>query len=525
MTLEVERLRELLTITRAITGTTDYNKILELVVAKAHAVVEARASVLLLAEPGAEARVVAAAGVAAETTRAIHAVLDERIGTRLRDQLHLASDEAIVAVPMILAGRLRGILAVVHRKSQDAVALAEAEHLLSALADQAAIALGHAAHVGELEAALAAADRERRARETLLEELTKERGWLRAVIEHSPAAILLVEGTGGARVTANPRAAQLFGHSFDETAGIAQYSDQVCEPDGTPLEQSRLPAIAAMRGENVNRELSIRRPDGSMTPVLASAAAIRDAHGAILGAVVLFEDISVLKALERTREEWTSIVAHDLRQPVSAISLHAQRLARDGIEADARTHAEHILSGASRLHRMIGDLLDVSLIEAQHLALDRRVCAADEMLRGIIQRHASTVDDHRVDLVIPRALPNVHADAARIEQVVANLLSNAVKYGAPGTPVEVRAADRGDTVEITVKNFGPGISSDGLATLFHRFERGQTRGPKGRGLGLGLYICKGIVEAHGGRLWADSNPGESTSFHFTLPVSDSAHAK
>lgn len=523
MTSEAERLRELLTISRAITGTTDYGHILELVVAKARSVVEARACVLLLAEPGAEAKVLAAAGVPKETTGAIHTVLDERIGARLHDQLHLARDEAIVAVPMVVAGRLRGILAVVHRRGRGAAPLEGEEYLLSALADQAAIALGHAAHVNELEAALSDAERERRERAALLEELTNERGWLRAVIEHSPVAIMLAEGPAGARVTANPRAVQLFGRSFDSSAGIAQYGEQVCTPDGTPLEKSQLPAIAAIRGEVVNRELAIRRPDGSVTPVLASAAAIRQSHGKILGAVVLYEDISALKALERTREEWTSIVAHDLRQPVAAISLHAQRLARDALE-DVRAHAEHILFGAKRLQRMIGDLLDVSLIEAEHLELDRRACAPGEMLRDIVQRYASALGDHQVELVAPEGLPQVHADSGRVEQIVANLLSNAVKYGAPGTPIEVRAEDRGEMVELTVKNYGAGITREGLATLFQRFRRGQTRGARGHGLGVGLYICKGIVEAHGGKLWAESVADEWTAFHFTLPVSRAEHA-
>jgi len=279
-----------------------------------------------------------------------------------------------------------------------------------------------------------------------------------------------------------------------------------------------MPSVVALGGAIVARELVVRRPDGELVPVFASGAPIRDRHGKLLGATVLYEDITSLKQFQRQREEWTSVVAHDLRQPVTSISLRAQLLADwEGTGAEQiNKHGAHILASVQTLDRMIRDLLDVSLIEAHHLTLTRRPCAVAPMLEAIVARSPVT-KRHKV-LLAAAVLPTVDVDPGRIEQIVANLLSNADKYGTPDAAIDVVAEPRGDEVEITVKNRGPGMSTAAMTSLFGRFRRGQTAGAKGEGVGLGLYMCKGLVEAHGGRIWVESIPEEMTAFHFTVPV-------
>lgn len=507
MKAEVERLTELLAINRAIAASLDYDVIVDLIVDKARSLTNADACVLLLAESGKPAKVARSVCVSSTLTSSFDAPLDERINIALRDALELDADAQILAVPMVLRGSLRGVLAVIVRHRSVDHFIEQDEYLLSALADQAAMALATAAHRKELEAALEAAERERR--------------WLAAVIEDSPVAVILIQGPAGEWITANPRAERLFGRRIVQPGGVLQYADQLFAADGTQLPLKELPSAVALGGATIARELVIRRPDGEMVPIFASSAPIRDGHGKLMGAIVLFEDISTLKDLQRQREEWISVVAHDLRQPVGSISLRAQLLSQWGEEETAekiRSHGEHILASVGILERMIRDLLDVSLIEAHHLSLMRRPCAVLPMLQEIIARSPVT-KRHKV-LLAGEGVPSIDVDPGRIEQIVTNLLSNADQYGAPETEIDIVAQPRGQEVEITVKNRGPGMSSSAMTSLFRRFHRGQTAGAKGEGTGLGLYVCKGIVEAHGGRIWVESIPEQMTAFHFTVPVAE-----
>jgi PAS domain S-box-containing protein len=518
MTEEATRLRELLAINRLIASTTDYDECLHLVVQKARALVSAEGCLLLVAEPGRAAVLGACVGLPPERVRDLHAVLDERLDATLRERLALGPARALTAVPMILRGDVRGILVVV--QCAERPLSSEDEGLLSALADQAALLLGEKARLEELEGALAAAHRERRAREETLSALDKERRWLRAVIEHSPIPVLLIEGSGGARVTANVRTEELFGRPIAHEAGTTQYAGQICAPDGTPLPRERIPATEALRGNAVRSELAIRRPDGTLVPVLVSAGPIPDERGDMLGAVVLYEDLTAIKELERMREEWTSVVAHDLRQPVHAIALRAQLLEQDpGKNAAKVQHAiAHILKATQNLSRMIDDLLDSSLLEAQRLVLVRRPHDVSVLLREAIDRSTPAIAGHLVTLNVTPDLPPVEVDFGRIEQVLMNLLGNAARYGAGDRAIEVVAEGRADGVEISVRNFGPRIDPEIAPHLFERFRRGS----KGEGLGLGLYISKGIVEGHGGKIWVESTAEGRTTFHFTLPARVSA---
>lgn len=516
MTVDASKLRDLLAISRAVTGATDEGEILHLVVDKACALVGASAAFLLLGSSGKEAKVVASVGIPRQAVRELALVLEERIETRLREQLRLAEDERLVAVPMILRGDVRGLLCVVQPEGADAGP--DDEYVLSALADQAAIALGHASHLRELETALDIVDRERRARAEAMEKLSRERSWLRTVIEASPVAILLVEGRERRKVTANSGAVTLFGRTFPPETRLDEYAAAVCTPDGASLPRDDLPAIAALAGRLVDRELLIRRPDGTTVPVLARATAIRDERGEVLGGVVLYEDIARLKELERLREEWTSIVAHDLKQPLNEISLRAQFLQRAATEgSDAAESAREIHLSAVRVGRLVSDLLDMSLVESHHLTLARQPCSMRSLVEGTVRRCSALLQGRPVTLDVHEGVPDVDVDPMRIEQVLVNLLSNAVKYGRPGTPIGVRTRRQPGLVELVVRNEGAGMSSADLAMLFTRFQRGAAKRSRTDGLGLGLYISKGIVAAHGGTMWAESEPGKATEFHFTIP--------
>lgn len=361
-----------------------------------------------------------------------------------------------------------------------------------------------------------------RERAELLERLAAERAWLDAVIEQSPVAIFRVEGPEGERIVANRQAERLFGRPLPAEGGVAQYISQICRTDGTPLSWPELATERALRGQTVgNEEQLIRRPNGQEVRVMVRATPIRRA-GRTAGAVVVYDDITEIRQLERQREEWTSIIAHDLRQPVATITGYGGILRRSlGARAGPREQSaiEHILTAAWNLNKMIGDLLDISQIEGQNLSLDQTAVNLPVLVADVVERTGVVMNRHPVRIEVRGQVPRINADPARVEQVLGNLLSNAAKYGEPDTEILVTVDCRDGAEEIAVTNRGAGIPPDEMPRLFNRFYRSREARTSGaRGLGLGLYISKCIIEAHGGQIWAESTPGQTTTFHFTLPI-------
>jgi signal transduction histidine kinase len=303
---------------------------------------------------------------------------------------------------------------------------------------------------------------------------------------------------------------------------LGAFVAQIVHPDGTPVAFAELARVRALRGERISSvEMHIIRTDGRAIPVLVSAGPIRDAAGEIAGAVVVFEDITVLKDLERLRDEWTSIIAHDLRQPVSVITGYGGVLAGQIGDEDtpSKRALTHILAAARQLDRMINDLLDVSRIDTRRLTLERQATDLPALVRTVVERAAEITKEHQVQVSIAGEVPEIAVDPGRIEQIVDNLLSNAAKYGSPGAPIRVEVARCASEVELAVVNRGRGIAPEDVPCLFTRFHRtGMAKEDKVPGVGLGLYITKGLVEAHGGRIWVESVPGETTAFRFVLPL-------
>jgi signal transduction histidine kinase len=249
---------------------------------------------------------------------------------------------------------------------------------------------------------------------------------------------------------------------------------------------------------------------------------IRERSGAVTGAVVVFKDISTIKELERLRKEWTSIVAHDLRQPLALISMNSALLATKVDSPEQQKRIARILDSVGRLNRMIADLLDLSRLEVKDLPLAREELDPGPFVQAVVDRARDTIGEREIRVSVSASLPHVQADPGRVEQILTNLLTNAAKYGENGTPIDVTVDHTDSEVVIAVTNRGPGIAPEDLPNLFQRFKRAERTHRKGvESIGLGLYITKGLVESHGGRIWAESIPGAETTFTLTLPQSAS----
>jgi PAS domain S-box-containing protein len=354
------------------------------------------------------------------------------------------------------------------------------------------------------------------------DEAAQERARFAAVLATSPAAILFVDAESR-HVTANARAVAMFGRSFDSAAGPEQYAHQLRDSSGNALPFERLPSSRILAGETIaGEELRIRRPDGQDIPVVIDATPVLGPNDRLLGAAVTFLDISRLKESERLREEWISMVAHDLRSPITAIigfTSYLQRLPpeRHNTEDEQRAIV-HIHSSGHRLNRMIEDLLEVSHLAARRLSLERRPTDLVELTRSVVARMVPQIDGREIRVATTGEIPIVALDPERVEQVLTNLLSNAAKYGFPATPIDVVVAGDPTHARVSITNEGLGIKPDELPHVFERFRRASVRPPGVPGLGLGLYIVRELVRAHGGRVWAESSPGETTTFHVKLPV-------
>ena len=258
-------------------------------------------------------------------------------------------------------------------------------------------------------------------------------------------------------------------------------------------------------------------------PVEAFRAILALAIAVSLGEACVVEAAWVQAELERLREEFISVVAHDLRSPITSIKLGAGLLEQlpfggHGTERE-RTVVRSIGTSATSLNRMVEDLLDVSRIEAKRLTLEKKAVDLRHLIYEVVDRATEVTKEHPVRVAMPEVVPLVEADPGRIEQVLVNLLSNAGKYSYPDAEIRVEMEVRPSEVVISVTNYGPGIAPEEKARLFTRFYRAKAaERVKAPGLGLGLYIAKGLVEAHGGRVWVESEVGKSTTFRFTLPL-------
>jgi PAS domain S-box-containing protein len=347
-----------------------------------------------------------------------------------------------------------------------------------------------------------------------------QRAQLQGILDSVPHGLAFIDAESD-QVVANPAAATILGQAVAPAVGRAKYVGNILTSDLRPLRLEELPSTRALSGEEVVRqELVIRRADGGLVPVLAGAAPVRSRDGRVAGAVVTFEDITALKELERLREEFAAVVAHDFRSPINTILLQVGMLERlrvgDRMEVPWSS-IERIAANANRLNQMTADLLDASRIEAARVSLEKQPIDVSEAVTGLIERLRPIFGNHAMEVMVQAPLPAVMLDQARFEQILGNLLENAAKFSPNETPIVVHLAPSDGGVLISVQDQGIGISADELPKLFDRFYQSKRARAKKVGLGLGLYISKGLVQAHGGRLWAESIPGKGSTFRVWFP--------
>ncbi|MDE2695321.1 MAG: response regulator [Chloroflexota bacterium] len=286
------------------------------------------------------------------------------------------------------------------------------------------------------------------------------------------------------------------------------------------LGESSLAALLGI-GETVRaEEIVIGMPDGRSVTVLLNATPILSEDGTVESVVVTLQDMADVEELERLRAEFLAMVSHELRGPLTSIKGSAATVLDSSAELDpavVRQFFRIIGDQADHMHDLVSDLLDVARIETGELAVSPEPAEITVMVDRARSAFLGAGGTNRLSIDIAPDLPLVAADRRRIVQVLGNLLSNAARHSPESSVIRVTAVRDGVHVAVSVANEGQGIPAESLPQLFRRFSRAQPEEQEGD-TGLGLAICKGIVEAHGGRIWAESDgPGLGARFTFTLP--------
>jgi two-component system, OmpR family, phosphate regulon sensor histidine kinase PhoR len=345
--------------------------------------------------------------------------------------------------------------------------------------------------------------------ESDFEQLQNEQEKLYAVLSSMSDGVIITNGEGLVQLL-NPAASRLFnipehqalGHSLTEVLRHHQIIDLWKKARSSNEQQSMTLDLGV---EKLYLQLFVIPMGGAMAD----------------SSLFVLQDLTRLRKLETIRQDFISNVSHELRTPLAAVKSLSETLQEGALEDGpaARRFLSMMDKEIDAMAQIVQELLELSRIESGRAPLQKRTATLCEIIQPAVDR--MRLQAERAGLTLdsdcPTDLPAIQADVDRIQQVLMNLLHNAVKFTPPGGRIEVNAHQEGNQVELEIRDSGVGIPETDLPRIFERFYKAD-RARSGGGTGLGLSIARHIIEAHGGKIWAESQPGEGSSFYFTLPI-------
>ncbi len=403
----------------------------------------------------------------------------------------------VVAIPLTIEEEFLGLL-YIFRTSERPFTVEE-EYLLRTFADLAAIAVRNA---------------------RLYTALQLERNRLRAIIDNSADGIMILDAECRVEVI-NRTLSRMTGWPLEKARGKPGHAvlhlENASEPDPCEQMEKGVPFK-----EQIYREGDIVRPGKPRITVGVTYTPVFDEAGELQYIIVNVNDITRFREAEEMKSTFISVISHELKTPVALIKGYAATLRREDVQWDMETIREGleiIEEEADRLTRLIDNLLDASRIQAGGLKLEFEEVDLKDLIKRVVDGFQVQTAAHQIVIDVPDDLPPVWADKERVRQVLDNLLSNAIKYSPEGGVIRVGAWANSHEVTVYVADQGIGIPEEEQPYLFERFYRVDTSlRRKTKGAGLGLFLAKALVEAHGGRIWVHSKPGEGSTFFFTLPI-------
>ncbi len=314
---------------------------------------------------------------------------------------------------------------------------------------------------------------------------------------------------------------RLIGQSRDQIVG--KDHDEVIrwhgEPQGTTLQEAEADGWPLRPDTSLYVEGDLERPLPPPLPVGITYSALLSEDGKLRNIFLSVRDITHFRTADELKSTFISIVSHELRTPVTLIKGYASTLRRDDAKWDrsiVRESLTVIEEEADRLSKLIDDLLDASRLQAGGLNINKTDVSLPAIAAHMAERFRQQAGSHTIKTDFPENFPVILGDDRRLEQVLANLVSNALKYSPKGE-IRISGSLRPSEAIICVSDQGPGIDAHDLPHIFDRFYRSDAAVKQTKGAGLGLYLARAIVEAHGGRIWADPKPDSGARICFSLP--------
>lgn len=508
----------LLEISRAITAQLDLSEVLKRVLNASVVMLGGRVGWVALRDARGDYRIRATVGLDSAKVPELNQKLRELIVGVEEGRTHEVTDSTMksmlgmldgqlrqyVALPLIFAGEPLGLLIVF--RSFPGSATPDDIQILQSFADQAAIGVHNA---------------------QLYERIDHERRRLGAILQHNADGVMILDAN---------RRVQMFNRALERMTGwrsmeaVGQLHDDIVRwkrREGTDLGEALASGWPKRHDpdapETLYIEGDLQRRDGMTLSVGITYAPLFTSEGQLANIVANVRDITHWRQAQEMQNVFISTISHELKTPVAIIKGYAGTLTRE----DANWNPETIKQGleviedeADRLTALIESLLTASRLQAERtLQIERSDVRLDEVAARAVERFKTQSSKHTFVLDFPPDFPTVQGDEARLRQVIDNLLGNAIKYSPEGGNIEVGGVDRGNDVVVYVRDEGVGLTEADQERVFERFYRVDSAlSRKTQGTGLGLYLAKAIVEAHGGTIGVDSQPGQGSTFYFTIPL-------
>lgn len=372
--------------------------------------------------------------------------------------------------------------------------------LLQSFADQAAIAVRNA---------------------QLYTQLSQENQRMDALLDSVADGILII-ALDRKVARCNPAFARMWGQPTKEIVGLSHEAviRWAKVEHGITLEQAEAGGWPLTPNTTLYVEGDLTRPDGSTLPVGVTYAPLLSTEGNLLNVIASVRDISHFREAEELKSTFISVISHELKTPVSLIKGYVGTLRRD----DASWNREIVEDSLAvieeetdRLAELIENLLDASRLEAGVLAINATDLWLPALAKRLAERFRTQTDKHTIRVEFAEDFPVILADEDRISQVLANLISNAIKYSINGGEIRITGDVRSDQVIVCVQDEGIGIATADIPHIFDRFYRAEDAQRKTKGVGLGLYLSRAVIEAHNGSIWVDPCGERGACICFSLP--------
>lgn len=402
-----------------------------------------------------------------------------------------SSCRTVICAPLKIKNKVVGVLELIN-KTTGKVFLKEDLELLSLIASRAALALENA---------------------RLFEETLEEKGKSEAIL-HSMEDGVIALNNKGEIILLNPSVEDLL--DVKEKDVLNKHFLRVIKEESIKAIISK----ALEKKEPLGEEIELKGAFERIFQIRATPVETETKE--VLGVVILIHDVTEIRKLERVKSDFVSTVSHELRTPLTSIKAYVATLLREDVKFERKVEREFleiINHEADRLARLISDLLSVTRIESGRLALELEPVDLGLLVKEVVKTNLSTqTEKHEFILKIPEKLPLVLADEDKVRQIILNLGSNAIKYSPQSGSIKIEVKEAKEEVLVSFTDEGIGIPKEHLALIFDKFHRVDNEATReAGGVGLGLYVTKGIIDAHGGRIWVESEVNKGSTFTFALP--------